>query len=577
MPRLASSLNIISWNVASWTTTASNIAKQHGSVANWLDRHSIDILCLQEVKATKQKFLATPACVLNPNHWDMFLAPCVSRPGLNGVATLVRKNRYRSETVGGSLPTVGADIAPFGIADLDSQGRCILTDHGAFTIINVYAPYDGEKGIQLGLKVRFLEALHELVNKVQASGRSVICVGDFNVARQPRDVHFEFRRVNVEEIVGNFEAFVHTCEAKIGHPTCTEVLAIVSFLRESWPAIQDVLLNERKVVEISSGNGSGPNNKVTKYVLKIGSKSTQIGQRQTSSGACEATAFPGPILTADGYVYKAAGVLSVSDLFEVLSKIFQRDFSDQAKMAFSDVFAIPRSPPPVIEKYDQLLSDCHLVDTYIESNPAGRNIGSERFTCWDQYRNERYENKGARIDYIFVDDSLVQSVRLVETEDCFKDPSKSGGTRGISPLAVSSDRQKALAATTAESRWRPVPFGGGGIDSGPPSQAARDFEFIFTNPPQTGIVYTAPLFSDHVATACVLDMHAFSTKGISERINDPLGTRWKLTLAEAKVEDQAALVRKTTYSLKDMFARAQRKNDVINLIDSPEEKKQKVA
>lgn len=576
MPRLASSLNIISWNVASWTTTASNIAKQHGSVANWLDRHNIDILCLQEVKATKQKLLATPACVLNPNYWDMFLAPCVSRPGLNGVATIVRKNRYRGETVGGSLPTVGADIAPFGIADLDSQGRCILTDHGAFTIINVYVPYDGEKGIQLGLKIRFLEALHQLVKKVKASGRSVICLGDFNVARHPRDVHYEFRRVNVEEIVGNLEASVHKCEAKIGHPNSTEVLAIVSFLRETWPAIQDVLLNTRNVVEISSGNGSGPNNKVTKFVLKIGSKSTQIGQRQTSSGACEATALPGPILTADGYVYKPAGVLSVSDLFEVISKIFQRDFSDQAKMAFSDVFSIPRSAPPVIEKYDQLISDCDLVDTYILSNPAGRSIGSERFTCWDQYRNERYENKGARIDYIFVDDSLVQSVRPVEIEDCFKDPSKPV-TAELSRLAVSSDRQKALAATTAECRWRPVPFGGGGIDSEPPSQAARDFEFLFTNPPQTGIVYTAPLFSDHVATACVFDMHAFSTTGISERINDELGTRWKSTLGAAKVEDQAALVRKTTHSLKDMFARAQRKSDVINLIDSPEEKKQKLA
>ena len=549
--RIPSSLNIISWNVASWSTTAGYIAKYHGSVSNWLDRHHIDILCLQEVKATRQKILATPVCHLNPSHWDMFLSPSVSRPGLNGVATLVRRNRVRPSGTGPSIPTLGADPRPFGVADLDDQGRCILTDHGAFTLINVYVPYDGEKGVQVSLKLRFFENLRLLVKKIQASGRCVICVGDFNVARVPRDVHYEFRKLNLAKLAReDFDAAIATCESKLPHPISTEVLSLVNFLRSRFDEIQSVLA-DRKIVEIASNNNG------SKYTLKLsnGSKTVPIGQRQTSPNGCDCIANLDPILTQDGYVYKEAGIISIGDLFEVLSKLFSADFPDQTKMAFSDLFGIPRSCQPVIEKYDQLLSECNLIDTYTRLNPAGRQVSSERFTCWDQYRNERYENKGARIDYIFVDRKFEDAIRLSET--CLD----------LGPFSVSSDRSCALRACTADQLWRPVPFVGGGIDAEPPTMSAKNFEFQFTNPPQTGIVYTAPLFSDHVATSLVLDMAALpvvATTGIEERAGDVLGLGWKASMGDAIVS-----IGSKSHSLKDMFSKLQaKKPEVIEIEDS---------
>ena len=96
-----------------------------------------------------------------------------------------------------------------------------------------------------------------------------------------------------------------------------------------------------------------------------------------------------------------------------------------------------------------------------------------------------------------------------------------------------------MQAATAEGRWKAVPFTGGGIDSEQISAEAKNFEFRFTNPPHTGIVYTAPLFSDHVATSVVLDLGSLSAAGILDRMQDPLGVRWKAGLAA---------------SLKDMFA-----------------------
>mmetsp|Transcript_7761 Transcript_7761/g.19854 ORF Transcript_7761/g.19854 Transcript_7761/m.19854 type:complete len:94 (-) Transcript_7761:12-293(-) len=51
----AASLRILSWNVASWATTARHIAAHFGSVSQWLDRQDVDILCLQETKVPRER------------------------------------------------------------------------------------------------------------------------------------------------------------------------------------------------------------------------------------------------------------------------------------------------------------------------------------------------------------------------------------------------------------------------------------------------------------------------------------------------------------------------------------------
>lgn len=492
---MRSSLHIVSWNVASWPTTAANICKLHGSVSTWLDRHKVDILCLQEVKATRQKM------VLPPSGWKTFLAPCIHRPGLNGVATLVRD----------PFPTLGADIDPLQSSQL--SGRCILTEHGAFTLINVYVPYDGENGIQLEIKIEFLTSLLSLIRKIQKSGRSVICVGDFNVARHPRDVYYEFRKIDLDGL----------SQKKFEPHKDAEVNAILALIQTEWQSNIRAKLMDRRIVEISNGSKNGP-----KFALKIGN--IQIGQRQSSANACEAIANPSE-LRVGPHIYKEEGIISISDFFEIVWKIEKKNFSIQSQMIFSDLYAIPRSPPEVLLLWDQLVEECNMVDSYIESNPAGRSIASERFTCWDQYRNERYENKGARIDYCLVDKKLVPAIPKVTSD-------KYGS------LIVSSDRDLALKAATAESRWQPVPFSGGGV-VGNIAKMPIEFEFLFSNPPHTGIIYTPPLFSDHVATSLILEMGLLPHEGINERAKDELGTQWKNTMASALVSPPT--------SLKSMF------------------------
>jgi exonuclease III len=127
-------------------------AVKTGSLEKWLDRHGVDILCLQEVKATENNIGEKPKDHgAKPDGWDTFWCPSPSVgpfKGFNGVATYARKGL-----------TAAADSAPLGVAALDAEGRCVMTDHGSFVLFNVYVPNDGPGSVRLPVKMQFLNAL----------------------------------------------------------------------------------------------------------------------------------------------------------------------------------------------------------------------------------------------------------------------------------------------------------------------------------------------------------------------------------------------------------------------------------
>lgn len=66
------------------------------------------------------------------------------------------------------------------LRDLDNEGRCVITDHGAFLLFNVYVPNAGES--RNDFKIRFLELLSMRIRQCQAEGREVVVVGDINIS-----------------------------------------------------------------------------------------------------------------------------------------------------------------------------------------------------------------------------------------------------------------------------------------------------------------------------------------------------------------------------------------------------------
>ena len=116
---------------------------------------------------------------------------------------------------------------------------------------------------------------------------------------------------------------------------------------------------------------------------------------------------------------------------------------------------------------------------------------TDRFTCWNQYTNRRYDNEGSRIDYVIVDEALWRSSNPVAGT---LDTGRRGGS--------------ALDACTLDGRWQPAGFDGSGIRDG----RAEDYTYHTSRPPHTGIIYTPPTWSDHVAVSLLLTRVPVSTE-----------------------------------------------------------------
>ena len=125
-----------------------------------------------------------------------------------------------------------------------------------------------------------------------------------------------------------------------------------------------------------------------------------------------------------------------------------------------------------------------MVDTFAVTRPAAR----QRFTCWNQYTNQRYSNCGKRIDYILLDAPLAPHIRAGP------------------PLVDDDTEEGALRAATANGRWLPAPTHGALSGLQDANMVTHNTQFL--PGPHTGIFYTSPHASDHVAVSVLLDASA---------------------------------------------------------------------
>lgn len=106
-----------------------------------------------------------------------------------------------------------------------------------------------------------------------------------------------------------------------------------------------------------------------------------------------------------------------------------------------------------------------------------------------QYHNKRYINEGTRIDYILVEEELQRELGLPS-------PPLFGASEAVQDV---DSTRAAMNACTAHGRWRPAPFDGSGILEGTPQDYAAQFY-----QPHTGMLYTPPQYSDHIAISHIL-------------------------------------------------------------------------
>eukprot|EP00659_Diplonema_papillatum_P016497 gene16497-25296_t len=239
----------MSWNVAGWETTVKAIRKRHGTVADWLEKHRVDILCLQETKTSPESIEGQPMRVEAQLEgwetlWSCNAGKGGQRKGLNGVATYCRRGLVS-----------GGCCRPLAEQALDDEGRCLRTDHGGFVIFNVYAP-NTANAARVALKLQFLEKLSSAAEAQRRKGKRVLIVGDLNISPGKHDVHWKRKAIPYDTLPRAIEA-----ESILGPPRrCREVADL-------WPKVVEMF---RACAFVTKGAPATPgSNKVHKMALWV--------------------------------------------------------------------------------------------------------------------------------------------------------------------------------------------------------------------------------------------------------------------------------------------------------------------
>lgn len=160
-------MKITTWNVNSLTARLPHVLE-------WLAANPVDVLCVQELKLTDDKFPLQALADAGYPHCAVF-----GQKTYNGVAIISRT----------SLGDVVRNIAGFE----DEQSRVIAAtvdhpQHGAVRVINGYFVNGQEPGSEkFAYKMKWLESLQAYVQDELQRHPKLVLLGDFNIAPEDRD------------------------------------------------------------------------------------------------------------------------------------------------------------------------------------------------------------------------------------------------------------------------------------------------------------------------------------------------------------------------------------------------------
>ena len=158
-------MKLATWNV-------NGIRARQAEVQQWIERERPDVVCLQEIKASADQVPAA-LCEME-GYW------CYWHGGkaYSGVAIHV------SQAFSPGRP---AFIHP----DFDYENRVVSVTVADVTVASVYVPNGGK---DFPAKMKFLEAMDGWAASFHSSARTLVMLGDMNVARTERDVHPKERK-----------------------------------------------------------------------------------------------------------------------------------------------------------------------------------------------------------------------------------------------------------------------------------------------------------------------------------------------------------------------------------------------
>jgi exodeoxyribonuclease-3 len=166
---------------------------------DWARTQAADVVCLQETRAQEHQ-LPADAFVL-PGFTGYFVD--AKRRGYSGVALYARSEPLEVRR------TLGWD-------EMDSEGRFIQADFGAFTISSLYVPSGISGPARQEFKMSFLERLLAVLAQLRSSGREHIVCGDFNIAHKNLDTYSPARNARITGFLPEERAWMDALLERVG-------------------------------------------------------------------------------------------------------------------------------------------------------------------------------------------------------------------------------------------------------------------------------------------------------------------------------------------------------------------------
>ncbi|MGV9004733.1 exodeoxyribonuclease III [Flavobacterium sp.] len=146
----------------------------------WLQQANPDVICLQEIKATKEQI---PVDDITKAGYPYQYYYSAQKKGYSGVAILSKTKPNHVE--------YGT-----GIEHMDFEGRNIRADFDGISVMSLYLP-SGTNIDRLGHKFKYMDDFQLYVNDLRKEYPNLVIGGDYNICHEAIDIHDPVRNKTV--------------------------------------------------------------------------------------------------------------------------------------------------------------------------------------------------------------------------------------------------------------------------------------------------------------------------------------------------------------------------------------------
>ncbi len=140
---------------------------------SWLQATNADVVCLQEIKASKDQ--VADLMLIEQLGYEHYWYPA-QKKGYSGTAILTKRTPKHIE--------YGC-----GHCDYDFEGRILRLDFEDLSVMSTYFPSGSSGDIRQEFKYKFLDDFQNYIDKLKVEHPNLVISGDYNICHKPIDIH----------------------------------------------------------------------------------------------------------------------------------------------------------------------------------------------------------------------------------------------------------------------------------------------------------------------------------------------------------------------------------------------------